>query len=188
MPGGRPLTGSANGTVPRDRLGRRRPGSAAGLRFAATVGLLVALCLAVVVFLQGTGAGHADRTYTVAELHEALARDLGAWLGQTVQVRGVAACCFLWSDPRAGLPCLAAEEEPFDPCPPNVAVPLRTVTSGRSTLVALARGVPLLGPLIPAHAPLRWGVVTTYRVRLRAAAATDCGDRPCYEALLDAAP
>jgi hypothetical protein len=126
--------------------------------------------------------------YSVARVQAGLAHRPAAWVGRTVQVRGVAACCFLWSDPRSGLPCLAAEEDPFDPCPWNVAVPLRTITSGRRTLVAVARGVPLLGPLIPAHAPLRWGVVTTYRVRLRAAPATDCGYRPCYEALLDAAP
>jgi hypothetical protein len=57
--------------------------------------------------------------------------------------------------------------------------------------VALAwlRRVPVLGTLLPAPQVLHWGVVATYRVRLRAIPESSCGSVVCFEAvLLDSAP
>jgi hypothetical protein len=44
--------------------------------------------------------------------------------------------------------------------------------------------LPLAGLLVPTPQQIRWGALTTYRVRLHAAPATICASTPCYEALL----
>jgi hypothetical protein len=56
-------------------------------------------------------------------------------------------------------------------------------------VLAWLRRAPVLGTLLPAPQVLHWGVVATYRVRLRAIPESSCGSGVCFEAvLLDSAP
>jgi hypothetical protein len=53
-----------------------------------------------------------------------------------------------------------------------------------SSLLALARGFPLVGGLLPAPPAPLWGRPATYRVRFLPVPAPACTVDPCYEALL----
>jgi hypothetical protein len=51
------------------------------------------------------------------------------------------------------------------------------------------RAIPLVGRLLPPGQAPRWGVLASYRVRIRAVPAASCTYWPCFEALLlDTAP
>jgi hypothetical protein len=153
------------------------------------VGIVVALLgIATLVGLAGEVPGNREERTpaTVAALRLGLARDPAPWLGRTVLVRGVAACCFLWATPEHGLPCLAAGPALFDPCPALTSLPLRTSPSRLGGLLASLRGLPMVGHLVPPPQVLRWGMAATYRARL-----TPLPDvcRSCYAiVLLDVAP
>src|SRR5262249_2553509 len=67
---------------------------------------------------------------------------------------------------------------------PTASAPLPLAWEGPDPLLAAVRRVPLLGGLLPAPQALDWGVVATYRVRLRAIPESICGSGVCFEAVL----
>ena len=126
--------------------------------------------------------------YTVAQVEAELAGQPERWLGRTVRLRAIADPCPMWGSPSMGLHCLNAQPVLVDQEGSRAdSLPLTWRQQG--ALLASLRGVPLLGKLVPAPQVLGWEARATYRVRLRAAPATNCGYLRCYEAvLLDAAP
>jgi hypothetical protein len=129
--------------------------------------------------------------YSVATIQQLLARHPAAWVGKSVWVRGVAV-------PGVTVSCGLPPSTYFDGClPPHLADAASPATvealwladRDQGRLLTLLRRVPILAWFAPAPQALHWGVVATYRVRLRAAPANSCVFLPCYEAvLLDAAP
>ena len=122
-----------------------------------------------------------------------LARDPGAWLGRTIQLRGELLPCRPITS-LGGEPCnvLSAGAEPEDgfmqSASPTVAA-LPIARAGLDPWRTVLRRAPLLGRLIPAPQVPRWGVVATYTVRLMAVPNVFCGINECAEAkLLDSAP
>jgi hypothetical protein len=80
--------------------------------------------------------------------------------------------------------CMTSRPALQDPSASSIeaALPLGVVPQSR--WLATMRRLPLIGLLVPTPQQIRWGALTTYRVRLRAAPATICASTPCYEALL----
>jgi hypothetical protein len=125
--------------------------------------------------------------YSVVELHANLTRRPAAWVGRIVWVQGlaVASGCQTWPAPE-GTDCRDWRQGIADPRRVEV---LPLAEGVPNPLLAILRRVPLLSTVMPPPQQLRWGAVTTYRVRVRLAPASSCSILPCYEVvLLDAAP
>jgi hypothetical protein len=146
-----------------------------------------ALALAVGGMLSALRPPEQGPVYSVAAVQAGLAQDAGAWVGRTVRARGMVlfSGCLSW-DAGGSAPCPDASVYLLD----QDGAHLLPVVAGQSDpLLAALRRLPLAGRLVPAPQQIRWGALTTYRVRLSAAPTTLCGTPPCYAAqLLDTAP
>lgn len=155
--------------------------------------LRLPICLLALVLGTGIAAMiitnqiHQTPLYTVAEVQAHLARSPAAWVGRTVRMPGVAVPpgCVL----RESMLCVAESSYLAYLVDPTRFALLPLTRGASNPLLALARRVPVLDGLAPAPQVVQWGVVATYRVRLRAMPHGLCGTTTCYEALLvDAAP
>jgi hypothetical protein len=131
---------------------------------------------------MGSGAPAGGQVYTVRALRAGLQEHPAALLGAAVQVRGVAWHCLGW----AYGPCLIKAPILTDP---DGGAGLALGPRQENSLLTSARALPVVGRLVPASQPIRWSVLSTYAVRLRAVPTTSCTYWPCYEArVLDVAP
>jgi hypothetical protein len=129
----------------------------------------------------------ADRPlYSVTELQWQLAHHPQGWIGRAVLVQGSAGSYHTWSPPDSIVLRITLR----DPGAPPGTLSLPLAWGNPDPLRASLRHLPLIGRLAPQPQVVRWGTLTTYRVRLRAApAGGSCSFLPCFEAvLLDAAP
>jgi hypothetical protein len=127
------------------------------------------------------------RVHTVAEVRASLERQPAAWLGRTVQVRGMvlSSGCLAW-DAGGSAPCRDRSAYLLDRDGASV---LQVAGWESDPLLAALRRLPLVGRLVPGPQVVHWGALATYRARLVAAAAAMCDVAPCYVALLlDATP
>ena len=127
--------------------------------------------------------------YAVTALRMDLARSQGSWVGRTVRVKAVAGVrCGSWMGGAVPAciewhPALLAPEAASN----DAGLPL--LEAPEPALLAALRRLPVAGWLLPGLQRIRWGTLSTYSVRLRAAPARSCAFMPCYKAvLLDAAP
>jgi hypothetical protein len=150
------------------------------------LGLAVALAAGI---LQATGGGAGRAVYTVAQLRAHLHRDPAAWVGRTLWVRGRIAGCPGILPPAAQSVCREWDRYYLTDTAAPATEPLPVERENPDPLLAALRRLPLGGRLLPAEQQIHWGMLTTYRVRVRVAPALVCRRPPCYEALLlDAAP
>jgi hypothetical protein len=151
--------------------------------------LLGLTVLAAVLIAAGRDSAVPSRVYTAGEVRAGLARHPQAWLNRTLLVRGVAgiACCH-WNTADASQ-CAPAQAILGAAGPGMARAALGLAWAGPDPLLTVVRRMPLLGRLVPAPAVIRWGVLATYWVQLRAVAGGPCGGTTCYEAFLtDATP
>jgi hypothetical protein len=144
----------------------------------------------------GTGPSSRAPLYTVAQARAGLVHDPRAWLGHTLWLRGVVTepCSILAS--QAAYSYCASREQPvlldtesLGAAPPQPRVALRLAWAGLDPLLTVVRRAPLAGRFAPAPQVVHWGVVATYRVRLRTMSDGQHSAALCYEAaVLDAAP
>jgi hypothetical protein len=146
----------------------------------AILGLLIGSCKAATSLWVGR-----KPVYTVTMVRAGLRHAPRLWVGRTLHLQGTAACCFLYGSPRAGLPCLAAQSTPFDPCPEDAALPLQSSPRPQSRFLQALSTLPLIGPLLAPAQVVRWGAVATYRVQLRPFSAA-CPN--CYAVMLTDSP
>jgi hypothetical protein len=151
--------------------------------------LVISLLVGGPLLLIGANSPAPSPVYAVAALRTDLARTPGNWVGRTVRVEAV-----------AGVRCVAWMGGPSPACStwrPALLAPgaagddegLTLVSAPQPALLAVLRRLPFAGRLLPGPPQIRWGALSTYRVRLHAAPARSCSSPPCYEALLlDAAP
>jgi hypothetical protein len=173
------------GTITTQRRTRRRRG-------AWLAPLLPAALLLLALGWCSVGAGtHLPSalttlgpTYTVAGLQRQVAGDPRHWLGRTVLVKGVVASIGDASGPEG----IVLGMTLTDPGEPSGATDLTVVWGPADPLLGFLRHLPLIGQLAPRAQAEHWDTIATYRVRLRAAPASACQSRPCYEALLLDAP
>jgi hypothetical protein len=127
--------------------------------------------------------------YSEAAVQMNIIRSPGAWIGRTVRVRAlVGNSCATWMG-GANPACISWQPALLDPSAPSAASALPLVGAPQPPLLAALRQLPLVGGLVQSPQRIRWGALTTYRVRLSVAPTTLCGAVRCYEALLlDAAP
>jgi hypothetical protein len=130
--------------------------------------------------------------YSVAAVRSHLEQDPWAWVGRTVQVRGlfVFGACDAWLDYYTGV-CVSWQGL-VDP-DPSVGSPVLPLTLGDPPrLLAALRRLAFLGDLMPAPQVLHPGTLATYRVQLQAIANSFCDTGVagvCVKAvLLDPAP
>jgi hypothetical protein len=147
--------------------------------------LVAALGLRRATVLAGAALGDRQElgpVYAVRELQMSLQHAPGRWVGRTVRVRGVAWPCRGWaSGPCSGRSPFLADV--------GADAGLARARQPATPLAVAVRAAPLVGGLVPAGQALRWGVLASYRVQIRAAPIAACVYWPCYEAvLLDAAP
>jgi hypothetical protein len=126
-----------------------------------------------------------EPVYTVTMIQARLRHAPQPWVGRTLRLQGIAACCFLYGSPRAGLPCLAAQSTPFDPCPEDAAFPLQSSPRPQSRFLQALSTLPLIGHLRGPDQVVRWGAVATYRVQLHPFSA---GCPGCYAVVLTDSP
>jgi hypothetical protein len=163
--------------------------------WTGALALLVGAGAYLSLIYDNAGSGGADQgtVYSVAAMDANLARDPGAWLGRTIQLRGEMLPCRPIPS-LSGAPCnvLRAGAEPEDGFIPSAAPTVAALPIARTGLDpwrTVLRRAPLLGRLIPAPQVPRWGVVATYTVRLMAVPNVFCGMNECVEgSLLDSAP
>lgn len=122
--------------------------------------------------------------YAVSTVRAGLSRAPGAWVGRTVRVRAVVRdSCLTWmgGDNPA---CISWRPALLDASAPSAtgALPLRAAP--QLPLLAALRRLPLTRWLVGTPQQIRWGVPTTYNVRLKAAPTTVCGSARCYEVVL----
>jgi hypothetical protein len=149
------------------------------------VGSVVLIVACVHALMRRTDRGP---LYSVATVQAGLAHHPAAWVGRVVEVRGIAvrSGCQSWPSPeitscRGGGPGVLVDRAWL------TILPLTLEAS--TPLPPLLRRLPLPSQWVPPPQAVRWGVVATYRVQLRAAHASSCASPPCYQAvLLDAAP
>lgn len=157
---------------------------------------ILALCAAVLVAALGWAApgvwsrvsgamldGFAGSpVYSVAALRASLARDPQDWSGRVVRVRATLTIDPTRSYCPAGpMSCLISSPPILiDPRHVDPSVGLEVVYGAPDPLWAALRRFEILRALAPRPQTLRWGRLTTYRVRLHAAP----GCRPCTFALL----
>jgi hypothetical protein len=124
--------------------------------------------------------------YSVAQVQARLADDPHAWVGRTVQVRGLAVGCLA---SRSAPPLLSCGRWPaylLDSDSAGAGGSLPLAWASQDGLRAFWLRVAPVGGLLPPPQTPRWGMPATYRVQLRA---TACSLAPCYAAiLLDDAP
>jgi hypothetical protein len=149
---------------------------------------LVAVAL-VAGILQATGGGAGGAAYTVARLRAQLHQDPAAWVGRTLWVRGRIGGCPGIPPPAAQSACQEWDRYYLTDTAAPATEPLPVELGNPGPLLAALRRLPLAGRLLPGEQQIRWGLLASYRVRVRAAPALVCRRPPCYEALLpDAAP
>jgi hypothetical protein len=137
--------------------------------------------------LQATGRRAGGTVYSVAQLEARLGHQPEKWLGQAVRLRAIAEPCLMWGDPSSGMHCLGSQPVLVDRAD-SLAAALPLAWRPQGPLLAVLRGMPLVGELVPAPRVVDWEAPATYRVQLRALDDATCGTR-CYEGvLLDAAP
>jgi hypothetical protein len=168
------------------RIARRAPILIAALVLAGALGrgaVQAGSHLATALSTQRIAAE--GPTYGVGDLQRQVAGDPGRWIGRTVLVRGRVAMDRTWSAPDS----IGTRFELLDPGTPGGTPSLLLDWGGADQLLVSLRRLPLIGRLVPQPQVLRWDARATYRVRLRASPARECGTPPCYEALLlDASP
>jgi hypothetical protein len=185
--------------TPRTALPRKRAmtaldraGRTAGARRLPV--LMVAFALAGAMVRAGahvspahaTLGGDPEPVYSVAAILGHLERDPAHWDGRTVRVRAVAGDrCITWMG-GANPACISWQPALVDASVPATGVALGLRQVPPSPLLAALRRLPFAGRLLPGQQQIRWGMPSTYRVRLRAAPTLMCG-QPACEALLDAA-
>jgi hypothetical protein len=155
------------------------------LLLGGLLGLLLAGGLAAVACRRPLDTGP---VYSVAQVQAGLADHPQAWVGRTVHLRAIAEPCPLWGTPEGGLHCASAQPVLVDQTA-SLTASLALTWRPQGPLLALLRGVPLLGDLVPAPRVPAWMAAATYHVQLRGVPAPRCGYSPCFQALLlDAAP
>jgi hypothetical protein len=136
--------------------------------------------LPFIVRLLTPGAQPAGQLYTVAQVQAGLLRNPAAWTDRTIWLRGTA----------VGLPCpsdLAA-------CGPQtllvgtgaqplVFAQLSVAAQADNDVLRFLRRVPGLGVVLLQPPTLRWNVVATYRVRMRALSCAPISPA-CYEVVV----
>jgi len=144
----------------------------------------VALVAGVVAIRRALDAGP---VYSVDQVRAGLVSNPRAWLGRTLQVRGI-------------VPSYYCPGPISLSCPPAPSTTLHSVarTSERflplffgsaNGEASIFRSVPIFHSLLPGPQHLLRGRAAIYRVRLQSLASDACGYRPCYVAvLIDAAP
>ena len=121
--------------------------------------------------------------YSLAEVHHGLAHEPRAWIGRVVLVRATVLACLVPMD-GPGSPCLQGHLVLAPAVASDIGAALPLVEgSRRSPLALLLRRVPWVARLVPGS-EVRWGVVSLYRVQLRAAACGLNTSAPCYAAAL----
>jgi hypothetical protein len=144
-------------------------------RWSVTLlGLLLAAVLAVAAF---AGRHEQRHVYSVAQVRAGLVDHPQAWVGQTVQVRGVAWPCL----GRATGPCLVRSPILTDP---EADAGLAFAPQRANLLLAFIRTVPLVGKLLPPGQRLHWGELASHRVQIRDVPLVSCTYWPCYEVVL----
>jgi hypothetical protein len=181
--GGRPahvlwVVGPSKQLVQYWRLVRRsEPGDCImkSLPFLLVAGLgLPATILAVKAL---AGRQEQGRVYSVAQVRAGLVDHPQAWVGQTVQVRGVAWPCLGW----ATGPCLVRSPILTDP---EADAGLAFAPQRANLLLAFIRTVPLVGNLLPPGQLPHWGELVPHRVQVRALPLASCTYWPCYAVVL----
>ncbi|HWE60118.1 MAG TPA: hypothetical protein VHB98_00250 [Chloroflexota bacterium] len=173
--------------VPRRLIGRH-PRTASFAKH-----LLLLACLALLILLSAqveVAVARYSQTrtpvYSVGRIRAVLTQDPKAWIGRTVLVRGILQGPFVFCGatrpcPPAVLGLIDGENESVAPDQ------LLPVAAGSPVpLWAVLRRVPLAGTLLPAPQQMRFGLMTTYQLRLRAAPAL-CGGNTgllCYEGVV----
>src|SRR5438067_1812515 len=148
--------------------------------FLTLLGIVLATGLAFVVFNR---PGAAERVYTVAQVHAAMAHDPQAWVGRTILVRGTAVGLL----PSSCLPAVWCSVGLVQPGAPDRSSFVPLVPKPADPLVAFVRGVALVGHVVPPPQRLHWGTPAIYRVQIHAV--SSCAGSSCFDALLlDAAP
>jgi hypothetical protein len=138
-----------------------------GLGLLATVLALTALA----------GRQEQGSVYSVAQVRADLVDHPQVWVGQTVQVRGIAWPCLGW----ATGPCLARSPILTDP---EADAGLAFAPQEANLLLAFIRTVPLVGKLLPSGQRPHWGELASHRVQIRAVPLVSCTYWPCYEVVL----
>jgi hypothetical protein len=127
--------------------------------------------------------------YSVAMVRAHLEQEPRAWVGQTVEVSGVAEACVAASNPPILLSCSHWPPDLMDTDDTSARGTLPLLWNAGSQWLSRLPRLPLLGSVVPAPQAIQWSMVATYRVQLLAVAASRRGGAPYYAALLqDATP
>jgi hypothetical protein len=124
-----------------------------------------------------------------------MARDPGEWVGRTVWLAAEAEQCIQYVKVDGHTVCAGWQDILVDPgaripAPNLIAAPsLPFARQPENPALAVLRRLPLLSQILPAGQQPQWGLISTYRVWLRANAQGMCSTPRCYSVvLLDALP
>jgi hypothetical protein len=145
-----------------------------------TIALLGPFLTACFVLAFAVQQACSEPVYAVSQVYAGLARDPGSWTDRTFRVRGVALIASCNPDFKCGPQSLIVDEDPAQ-ASSWLPLALHTSQSGLSYL----RQIPILGRFVPQARVIRWGVLATYRARLRAAPCAHIGPA-CYEVVVQA--
>ena len=126
-----------------------------------------------------------EPVYSFATVRAQLARDPAAWMGRSILVQAMAVAYHQRFDRGTAL----TEIDLTDAGAQWSKQYLPVLRGTPDPVVALLRRLPLLGHVLPAPQPLRWGVPAIYRLHFREVPCSAGAPQLCYIALLlDPAP
>lgn len=147
--------------------------------------LLAAALVAGVVAIQR--ALDVGPVYSVDQVRVGLVSNPRAWLGRTLQVRGIVPSYYCPGPISVSCPSTPSTTLHSVARASERSLPLFFDSADAGT--SLLQGEPILRSLLPGPQHLLRGRAAVYRVRLQAPAGDVCGYWPCYVAvLIDAAP
>ena len=143
---------------------------------------IAALLIAIAVVVAMGGLVAAAPIYSVSQLDAGLRHHPAALVGHLVRVRGVVGFCPVRIGCPPNMPPILNDH--LGVLSPEPPLQLDYGSGDGGSLLSRLRGLPLLGVLVPARAPLVDGYQGVLRVRIEPVPLYACFERLCYEGVL----